>query len=184
MKTFLSFSAALLVLPCAAETAAKPTMRDAVTAEELTRRAQQQRTQPPTVEMKPVELAVDPSVANRPGDILTRSDIFCFAGRATLVPKRAILHTPAAYASRLGFKEGSNFQSWSEFLSDNRGWIITQEVSRPQAEGREALPDDVQKSLAKSPYIVVATFHGDPISVLPLKTAPAPTAATPVTGKP
>lgn len=108
----------------------------------------------------------DPAKAMQPRDILADSDIICFQGAATLVPKRAILVTPKNYEAYLKFQSGAKFVSWSEFYTANRGWITTVEVSRNQAEGTEPLNDQTQKMLGTSRNLVVATFKGGPISVL------------------
>ena len=46
------------------------------------------------------------------------------------------------------------------------------EVSRPQAEGNVPIDPKIAESIAKSSNLVVATYQGGPISVLPPK-APA-----------
>ncbi|MGC4016083.1 MAG: hypothetical protein QM755_16390 [Luteolibacter sp.] len=177
MKTFLTLPLLALIVPCHAELASKAPTRDAATHEELVAQQRKAASAPqPSLRdatMTPADASVDPSVVNRPGDLFSRSDIFCFNGFATLVPKQAILHIPDSYASRIGLKDGSKFQVWSEFYSSNRGWIVTQEVTRAQAEGREPLSDDIKKALSKCPSVVVATYQSGPISVLPPK-APEP----------
>jgi hypothetical protein len=111
----------------------------------------------------------DPSNANRPKDILAESDIISYRGLATLVPKRAILMTPKTYSGLLRFEPGAKFVSWIDFYAANRGWITTVEVSRIQAEGNAPIAEETQKSIGTSRNLVVATFKGGPISVLPLK---------------
>jgi hypothetical protein len=164
---------AVVVLPAKAQPAA-PTlqMRDAATHEELLIERRK------AIQLDPMKhLAVatgeDPSKANPPTDILAESDIISFRGLATLVPKRAILQTPQAYAGYLQMEPGSRFVSWLEFYAANRGWITTVEVNRDQAEGNEPFAEETQKFLSKSRNLVVATFKSGPISVLPLK-EPAP----------
>ena len=61
------------------------------------------------------------------------------------------------------------------------GWITTVEVSRVQAEGNLALADETAKRIQKSASLIVATYQGGPISVLPLK---VPVEAKPKTIKP
>lgn len=170
------FLCAAVVLPAMAQPAA-PTlqMRDAATHDELllARRA--------AIQVDPMKhLAVatgeDPSKANQPTDILADSDIISFHGLATLVPKRAILQTPQAYAGYLKMEPGSRFVGWLDFYAANRGWITTVEVSREQAEGNVPVAEETQKFLSTNRNLVVATFKGGPISVLPLK-EPAPETA-------
>ena len=111
----------------------------------------------------------DPSNANRPKDILAESDIISYRGLATLVPKRAILMTPKTYSGLIKFESGAKFVSWIDFYTANRGWISTVEVSRTQAEGNAPIAEETRKSIGTSRNLVVATFKGGPISVLPLK---------------
>lgn len=149
---------------CAEETP----MRDAATGEQLNLAYRKAMQEDPMRKLAPAK-AADPSVVHQPRDLLSQSDIICFGGMATLVPKRAILHIPANLADRLKFKEGSKIQGWADFFSQNGGWITTVEVSRGQAEGNLALADETAKRVQKSASLIVATYLGGPISVLPLK---------------
>ncbi|MFD0894834.1 hypothetical protein KBB96_04545 [Luteolibacter ambystomatis] len=179
MKTLFPLTILAITLSAHGEMAVKAPMADAVTHEQLTAISKKANSTPPTAQMKPVQLAEDPSVVNRPGDLFSRSDIFCFNGYASLVPKQAILHIPDNYASRVGLQDGVKFQIWADFYAANRGWITTQEVTRAQAEGREPLSDDVKKALSKCTSVVVATYHTGPISVLaPKPVQPATATAT------
>jgi hypothetical protein len=150
------------------EPAGKPVMRDAATQEQLVAILRNEKLNDPMKKMEPAA-GGDPSVVNRPRDLLSESDILCFDGIATLVPKRAILLSPQNLADRVGFKPGSKILSWVDFYAKNRGWITTVEVSRTQAEGNLALPEETQKQMAKCGNLVVATYQGGPISVLPPK---------------
>jgi len=58
---------------------------------------------------------------------------------------------------------------WTDFLTANRGWITTVEVSRTQAEGNEAMNEELADRIGKNRNMVVATYKGGPISVLPMK---------------
>lgn len=143
-------------------------MRDASTHEQLALSYRKAAQQDPMRNMQPAK-GVDPSVVNQPKDILSQSDIICYNGTATLVPKRAILNLPAAMQSRLKFLPGSKLMTWTDFHALNRGWISTVEVSRLQAEGNEAFKEEISTRIGKSTNLVVATYLGGPISVLPLK---------------
>ena len=143
-------------------------MRDASTHEQLAMTYRKAAQQDPMRKMQPTK-GVDPSVVNQPKDILSSSDIICYNGAATLVPKRAILNLPAVMQSRLKFQPGSKLMTWKDFHALNRGWISTVEVSRLQAEGNEAFKEEISTRIGKSSNLVVATYVGGPISVLPLK---------------
>lgn len=142
--------------------------RDAATHEQLTVVYQQSQQVDPMRNLKPM-FGPDPSVLNRPKDILTESDIVCFRKFATLVPKRAILMIPKNYFDRIHLQPGAIIQGWADFYSANRGWITTVEVSRAQAEGNVPIADQTFRQMSLSGNLVVATYLGGPISVLPLK---------------
>lgn len=125
----------------------------------------------------------DPSKVNRPESLIGSSDTICFNGTVTLVPKRAILQMPKNLADRLKYQPGAKLMNWAEFYALNRGWITTIEVSRVQAEGNSPLAEETTKKIAKSGNLIVATYQGGPISVLPPKPAPAG-ATTPTTHTP
>lgn len=168
----------------AADEPRKIAMRDVATHDEIVEIARKAREENPQPVFQPAE-GEDPSVVNRPADLLQRSDILCYNGIATLVPKRAILHRPKELEDRLVLSPAAGFQNWSEFLNANRSWITTVAVSRVQAEGNHPLPEETVKSFAKERRLVVAVYQDGPISVLPLKvpdTVQAPAKDTSATG--
>ena len=156
-----------------AQVAAAAPMRDATTHEQLASRQREVQQADPMLALEPAK-GPDPAKANRVPDLLSQSDIVCFGGRATLVPKQAILHVPANFAARLKFLPGAQIQNWAEFYAENRGWITTVEVSRVQAEGNQPMDEAITKRMADSTSLVVATYQGGPISVLPPKAPPPP----------
>lgn len=142
--------------------------RDAATHEQLAARLQRAEQADP-MKLMTESTGVDPSKVNQPVNLLEQSDILCFGGLATLVPKRAILSAPSALSSRLSLEAGTRIVGWPEFYRLNRGWITTVEVSRTQAEGRKAIAEPTQERISKSRNLVVATYKGGPISVLELR---------------
>lgn len=169
-----SFLAIILAFPalCAeAPPAGTVVMREIVTHDQIVEAARKAKEDNPLPVFTPVEGA-DPTVVNRPQGLLERSDILCYLGKMTLVPKRAIIHAPKDVADRVGMKEGCEIGSWLDFLNANRGWIRTVPVTRAQAEGREPMSEDTIKSFAKEKRLVVATYQDGPISVMPLKVPP------------
>jgi len=113
----------------------------------------------------------DPAKQEAPVDLIASSDILCHKGKATLVPKRAILQIPASLSDRLKIEKGARIMNWADFFLSNRDWIKTVEVTRPQAEGVEPMPEATTEMLKKATTLVVATYQGGPISVLPLQVA-------------
>lgn len=146
-----------------------PVMRDAATHEQLTLALRKASQADPMKKLAPAT-GEDPSVVNRPKDLLSQSDIISFRGMATLVPKRAILQIPSACKDLIKLEPGAKIVSWADFYAANRGWITTIEVSRVQAEGNKPLAEESQNVMSKSRNLVIAVYQGGPISVLPLKT--------------
>jgi hypothetical protein len=109
--------------------------------------------------------------------LLSSSEILCFGDAMTLVPKHAIIQTPKNLSARLKPSPDARLVTWIEFLPANRSWINTVEVSLEQAEGKVPIAAETNESMTKSGKLVVATFNGNPISVL---TTPAPTTAVPI----
>lgn len=147
-----------------------PQMRDAVTHEQLAERARKAAQENPV--KPPAPTAAKPAVpaTEKPKrSLLAESDIISFNGNATLVPKRAILQIPKNLADRIKYQPGAKLLSWGDFYALNRGWITTVEVSRVQAEGNDPLPEETQKKIVKSGNLMIATYKGGPISILPLK---------------
>ncbi len=167
-------AAAILLSATFARSEEQPVMRDAATHDQLTKTMQQSQKADPMKGL-PVSNAPDASL-NLPKDLVSQSDFISLAGAATLVPKHAILKVPAGYADRIRFQEGSRILSWTEFFTANRNWITTIEITPEQAGGKAALSKDAADVIAKSSNLIVATYRGGPISLLPPK-APAETAS-------
>lgn len=163
------FCLSLLVsLNASAEGDPQPTYRDVATHEQLaTRLSKMEKIDP----MKKLQesTGVDPAKLNQPANLLEQSDILSFNGLTTLVPKRAIICSPSTLKDRLKHQTPSRFVPWNEFLSANQGWITTIEVSREQAEGNKPFSEETQLRISKSKNLIVATYLGGPISVLPIK---------------
>lgn len=152
-------------------------MRDAATHEQLVLAYRKAAQEDPMRKQRPTK-GPDPSVVNKPKDLVSDSDILCFNGCVTLVPKQAVMQLPKNLADRLKYVAGAKLMNWGDFYALNRGWITTVEVSREQAAGTSAIAEETQKQMVKSGNLIVATFHGGPISVLPPK-APAETVSNP-----
>lgn len=154
-----------------AEASPASPMRDSVTPEQLMAKYRQASQNDPLKKLKQSK-GPDPSTVNPPASLISQSDILCFNGNVTLIPKRAVLQAPTNLADRLKYTLGAKLMTWSEFYALNRGWITTVEVTRLQAEGNESLTAEIKKQLVKSGNLIIATYLGGPISVLPLKSPP------------
>lgn len=146
----------------------KPVFREAANHQSLALKSR--RAPNPLKNMTALE-GKDPTKENQPVNLIEQSDIICFNGMATLVPKRAIISTPERYKSRCKYVEGAKIVSWTDFYSRNRGWITSLEVTRKQAEGNDLIDEKVSEHIQKSGKLIVATYQGGPISMLPPKEA-------------
>ena len=151
--------------------AAAGEMQDAATHEQLVVIYRKASQEDPMRKQLPAK-GPDPSTVNRPKDLISESDVICFNGAVTLVPKRAVLQIPKNFEDRFKYQPGAKLMSWADFYALNRGWITTVEVSRVQAEGNSPIAEETQKQMVRSRNLIVATYQAGPISVLPPK-APA-----------
>ena len=117
---------------------------------------------------QPSELP-DKSNEQEKKDIVAESDILCFRGAATLVPKRAVIHVPERLKTRLQLAPGAKLMTWSEFFAVNRSWISVIEVSIEEATGEKPFEEKRQEWLDTNSKVIVATLRRGPVSVLPLK---------------
>ena len=147
----------------------KPVYRDAETHDHIVKKLAVSQKSNPMAKLAESK-GEDPSVKNRPQDLISSSDIISYNGYTTLVPKHAIIQIPENYKSRIN-KHVSGYKviGWFEFYKLNRGWITTVEVSKDQAEGRKPLNEDLRESFKKNSNMIVATYSTGPISLLPLK---------------
>lgn len=147
----------------------KPAYRDAQTHDQIVKKLSETNQKNPFAKLSKSE-GEDPSLKNRPENLITSSDIISYNGNTTLVPKHAIIQIPEKYKSRINnHVKGNKIISWMDFYALNRGWITTVEVSKEQAEGRKPLAEDVSESFKKNSNMIIATYSTGPISLLPLK---------------
>lgn len=97
--------------------------------------------------------------------IIAQSTILHDGKNWTLIPKGAVIFLPQAMRSRVNAKPVGTLLPWNDFLTQNRAWITTTDVSFDQAAGTEALPPERVAYWAKQEKIVIATHRQGPISV-------------------
>lgn len=145
---------------------AAPQMVDRVTPEQMAERqsstpfaALQQQQEQATADMN--------AKVERPGEqsLIKQSDILHDGSNWTIVPKGALLHVPAQMSARVGAKPLGTLLGWTEFLTANRAWIATEEVSFEQAAGKKPVADTKKEFWATQTKVVVAVHQGGPISV-------------------
>jgi hypothetical protein len=175
MKAYLPLWLALSTLLCAQQGGVR--IKKSVTDEELTQRRMQAIQNKPVAPHAPPKGTGVAAAKPIPG-LMSRSDTLSFNGLMTLVPKRAIVHQPPGFEARVNqIQPGSKIVGWRDFLQNNRGWVTTVDVSLAQAEGRIPMDEKVVELYKKGSNLVIATYRGGPISVLPQKTPDADASA-------
>lgn len=163
----------LLTIGIYAQQGGKPVYRVAATHESLLPIAKEAQAQNPVTKFEPAT-GPDSSVTV-PGNLIERSDVISFNGNTTLVPKLAIIQVPKNFQSRINnHTPGNLIVTWPDFIAVNRGWITTVEVSQTQAEGKDPIAPEIVEVYSKTRNLVIATYRGGPISILPPKIEETP----------
>lgn len=147
----------------------EPAIQDVATHESLKNTFLQAKDNDPINSLKPVRKSGSESEGETvKRDLLSDSVILCLNGKATLTPIRAILHAPERLSERFTISEGAKFVSFRDFAKQNKHWLKTFEVTRDQARGLVPVNPESLGRLRQTGAVIVATFKGGPISVLPL----------------
>lgn len=168
MKTTL-----ILLTTLAGAAMAAPVMTDRITPEEISARQKAS----PVTSLEQQVAGAEAKVA-RPGEqsLIKQSDILSDGTNWTLVPKGAVLHIPQILSNRVDAKPVGNLLSWTEFLTINRGWLFTEEVTFEQAAGKAPIPPSRTEFWKKNGKVIVAVHLGGPISVRTEPSTPVATA--------
>lgn len=145
----------LAVIP---KDAGRPTSSTITDEELISRRNASQGTQSAPKHIPPVENAFT---------LLKMSTILEYGGNYTLLPKDSVIWSSPAQQSKLVASPTGKFMNWLTFLSTNRAWLVTHEVTHGQVAGKETVPEETMARFRKSNAVVVATFRGGPISMPP-----------------
>lgn len=153
----------------------RSTMSEPVSAEELSNRLRHARQNDPIRKLVPPgNPGSDPSKGTHGRDLIAESTVLNHGGLMTLVPKRAVLHLPEALEGRVGTRDGAELQPWVKFFEVNRSWLHAEPVTRERALGKTPFSAEETKALRSSGKIIIATYEGGPISVLPTAFAAEP----------
>lgn len=151
----------LLVCLLATNTLADEPIVARVTAENLAKLQQMdpmtRLAKPPANETK----AVRPQTQS----IISQSTILRNGDSWTLVPAGAVVFLPDKLKERISAKPAGILLPWLAFLTNNRNWITTQEVTIAQAAGNVPLPPERVAFWITQEKIVIAVHQSGPISV-------------------
>ena len=101
-------------------------------------------------------------------------------GTSVIVPKGSVVHCPEPLTARILSAPGGTLMTWPEFLIAHRSWVSTREVSAAQIRGEAGFTDSDRAAFKAGGKLVIATFRGNPVTVLaPPAPAVPPTPAPP-----
>ncbi len=88
-------------------------------------------------------------------------------GSFVILPKGSVIHSPEGAQVQILKSPQGQVTTWAEFLVAHRAWLTTCEVSQPQIRGEQPFTDEERAAFKKGGKVVVATFRGNPVTVLP-----------------
>ncbi len=153
---------------------AAPLAADPITPEEISARHKS----PPAESFVQMPADAGAKAANPAAEVPVKpSDVLSDGLNWTLVPRGAVLHIPLALSNRVDAKPIGNLLSWDDFLTVNRGWLFTEEVTPEQAAGKAPIPPSRTEVWRKVGKVIVAVHLGGPVSIpadagSPVATAP------------
>ena len=104
-----------------------------------------------------------------------RRSTFLGSGNAwARIPDGSVIYIPAHLKQKIIKKPQGKVLSWRNFYKKNHGWIHLHSVDIQQARGLETISPDVIKAYQSMGKLVVASYHGAPISVIPKTSPPKP----------
>lgn len=116
-----------------------------------------------------------PGARRKKGYSLAELSQFVGEGPACVIlPKGSVLFCPDAMASRVLSKPAGTMTAWPDFLTANRNWITTHEVTVAQVTGEKPISDETRTSFKAAGKMVIATLRGNPVTVLVPPATPTP----------
>lgn len=119
------------------------------------------------------KLRVVPKTA-QPYSLAELSQFLGEGERSVILPKGAVIHCPEALAAKLLAAPCGTITSWPDFLLAHRAWVTTREVTQEQIRGEAAFTDSDRAAFRSGGKLVVATFRGNPVTVLTPVPSPTP----------
>jgi hypothetical protein len=97
--------------------------------------------------------------------IIKQSTILHYGTNWTIVPKGAVAYVPDNMKSRVDVAPSGTLLSWLDFLTNNRSWLSTCEITVNQATGTDPIPAERAAFWAKQDKVVIAVHQGGPITL-------------------
>jgi len=98
--------------------------------------------------------------------LLTSSILISDGDKFTIVPIGSVLHLPTNLRSRVIARPQGDILMWPDFLQKNTAWITAKEVPLPVSRGEMKAPAALIREFSNEVRIVVAVYHGCPITML------------------
>lgn len=84
-----------------------------------------------------------------------------------LIPKGSVIWCPSEHQGKIVQHPAGKFTDWTSFVTANRNWITTMEVTKEQAFGKAPLALEIIERHRKGTLVVIATLNGSPITLIP-----------------
>ncbi len=171
----------LLAPPLASQAVAEFAVRDAPTQDELTERRQQERAR----DRAPQEVPGVREAGEIESRVLTNPSILNQAlilgdGRLwTVLPQRAILHSPDLGRSAFAHEATGRLATWSEFEAANRSRIQGYVVRESHLAGTDQIPESLKEQWSRSNRMIVSVYRGNPVALPNAEPAEDSTAESP-----
>ncbi len=98
--------------------------------------------------------------------LLTSSILISDSENFTIVPIGSVLHLPPSLRSRILAQPQGDVLMWPDFLKKNSAWLTVKEVSLPMSRGEAKAAALVLREISNETRLVVAVYHGCPITIL------------------
>jgi len=84
-----------------------------------------------------------------------------------LVPKGSVIWCPTQHQEKIVPHPVGKFIGWTSFVTANRNWITTLEVTKDQAFGKAPIAPEILERHHRGNLVVIATLNGSPITLVP-----------------
>jgi len=106
--------------------------------------------------------------------IIRQSTILHYGKNWTIVPKGSVAFLPGGLKSRVDAVPSGTLLSWVDFLTINRSWLSTCEITANQATGTDPIPAERTTFWAQQDKVIIAVHQGGPITLRMDRPTPPP----------
>lgn len=98
--------------------------------------------------------------------LLEMSTVLQSGSEFMLVPKGSVIWCPKQHEGKIVTHPAGKFVGWTSFVTANRNWITTLELTKDQAVGKVRIAPEILDRHRKGNLVVIATLNGSPITLV------------------